>query len=45
MVKLLYSVDVSELGVAHYVERILILAHDEPFFFVDAEPLSSNTDA
>ena len=44
-VQLLYLVDRSELGVAHYVERIVILARDQPFILVDAEPFSSNTDA
>jgi hypothetical protein len=43
---LLYLVDPSELGVAHYVDRIFImLAHDEPFILANTEPLSSNTDA
>src|SRR5262245_37459040 len=42
---LIYLVDGSELGVAHDVERILILAHDELVILVDAEPFSANSDA
>src|SRR6478672_11005536 len=42
----LYLVNGTEHAVAHYAERILcVLAHDEPFILIDAEPLSSNTDA